>query len=140
MKKQILICLLACATGNAALATNKRLTASPQSVITAYIDAFKNADAEILSVILDDDACIKMGRQDKVLKHTKKQLVQFFKKEKDNQIQCDTDFEIISFCDAVVIAAVDFKFESCTQRNYITIEKNRNDEWKVMGASRFFLS
>lgn len=140
MKKYVLsYFLILLVTGSSLALPKRKLTASPQSVIYAYMEAFKNGDAKIINEILHDDACIKMPRQSTILKHTKKQLVGFYKKEKYNQMNCETNFEILSNCDAVVVAIVDFKFANFTQRNFVTIEKMSNDEWRVMGANRFFI-
>jgi hypothetical protein len=138
MKKQFFTCLLICLiTGGVSVAAKSKLTASPESVIAAYIDAFKNSDAAILKEIMHDDAYITMARQSQVIKHTKTQLVQFYKKEK-SMLNCSASHQIVSCCDAVAVINVDFKFENFTQRNYITIEKNENNEWKVMNVNKFF--
>lgn len=140
MKKKLIIGLLICLMGTqVSLAASTKLTASPESVIKAYIDAFKNSDAEILKEIMDDEAYVTIPRQNQVIRHTKKQLIQFYKKESKNTLNCSASQEIVSCCDAIVIVNVDFKFENFTQRNYITIEKNQNSEWKVMSVNRFFV-
>lgn len=140
MKKKLITCLLiGLITSSISMAANSKWTASPETVIAAYISAFKNSDAEILKEIMHDDAYVTMPRQNQMIRHSKRQLVQFYKKEHLNKLNCGASQEILSCCEALVIATVDFKFNNFTQRNYITLEKNEHNEWKVMNVNRFFV-
>lgn len=107
------------------------------SVIEAYIDANVHCNAALLNQVMDNEAVLKITRQGKVVEQTKKELVDFYKKRGDITLNCTSDFEILSACDCVVMARVDFKYPLFTQQNYVTVVKDENGVWKISQIHRF---
>ncbi|MNL01539.1 hypothetical protein D3C87_1220130 [compost metagenome] len=115
----------------------KSLTARPDLVIGAFIDAQMRSDANIFNEILEEDAMLNVSRGKGVMKHSKKQLISFYKKTGIVVMNCTADYKIISQNENIILSRVDFKFDHFTQQNYITIEKDKNNAWKVVNINRF---
>ena len=115
----------------------KGVTAKPALVIGAFIDAQMHNDAKLFNEILDDYALLNVSRGKEIVKFKKKQLVDFYKKIGYINLNCKAEYEILSQNDNVILSRVDFKFDHFLQQNFITIEKDKNDAWKIVNVSRF---
>lgn len=115
----------------------KGLTAKPDLVIDAFIDAQMHNDAKLIREILDDDAVVNVSRGKTIIKHTKKELLSFYKKIGYVTLNCKASYEILSESENVILSRVDFKFDHFTQQNFLTIQKDKDNNWKVVNINRF---
>ncbi|TKC09121.1 hypothetical protein [Pedobacter frigoris] len=113
------------------------INVKPNSVIEAFVKANLNGNASLFNIVLQDGAVIKINRKDKVIQHSKSEIIDFYKKSGEIKLNCTTDFEILSTNDCTILARVDFKFPSFVQQNYISIEKDRKGAWKITNVNRF---
>lgn len=115
----------------------KNITAKPDLVINAFIDAQMHNDAKLFNEILDDDAMVNVSRGKTVIKHSKKDLLSFYKKIGYVNLNCKASYEVLSESENVIMSRVDFKFDHFTQQNFLTIQKDKNNNWKVVNINRF---
>jgi len=142
MKRKILLFLAVLSMAATAARANEekpvsKVTARASSVLEAYVEAHINNDAVLYGQILNDGALMKVNRQDQIVQYTKKELVSFYKKAGKLLLNCKSNVEILSECDCIVIARVDFKFPEFIQQNYVQIEKAKDGQWKITQISRF---
>ena len=141
MKTRILLCLMVLGISSAMAfdktKPTKNYNSSTAALIEGYAEAKTNYDANILNALLAEDVVVKTGRQTGVLKHGKAELIRFYKKNANVQLNCTTSHELLSVCDRVVMARVDFQFPEFVQQNYITMEMNAKGEWKITQVNTF---
>jgi len=142
MKKKILMfamllgitCTVAAAKpGN----PTKNVTARASNVIEAFVDAHMHGDAAMFNAILHTGAQLKLNRQGEVVMHSKSELVNFYKKSGLIQLNCTSDYTILSSNDCAVMARVDFKFPEFVQQHYVTIEKDKKGQWRISQINQF---
>jgi hypothetical protein len=54
------------------------------------------------------------------------------------QQNCQSNYEVLANSDALVIARVDFTYHDNIQHNYLIVEKNDNQEWKITQVCKMF--
>lgn len=107
-------------------------------IILDFIDSHLNSDYRKLDQILNDDANFKLPRGEKVLVQSKSSLIDQMKKDKGMQQNCDSKYEVLAKSEAIVIARIDFKYENCTQHDYLILEKNNDRQWKITQVCKMF--
>lgn len=117
---------------------SKSVNAKASNVIEAFIEAHTNADAALFNAILNNDAVLKLSRQEQIVTHTKSELVSFYKKSGPITLNCSSDYKVLSSCQCRVMARIDFKFPQFVQQNYVTIEKDKKGQWKITHINRFY--
>lgn len=142
MKRKILmfLAILSIATTVAAAKDDhpvKNVNARAVSVLDAFIEAHIHNDAALFNKILHEGALLKVNKQEEIVKHTKKELIRFYKKGGELLLNCEASQEILSECDCIVMARVDFKFPEFVQQNYVQIEKDKDGNWKITQINRF---
>ena len=142
MKRKILLFLAVLSMATTAATANEdkpagNVNARASSVLEAYIEAHINNDAVLYNQILNDGALLRVNRQDQIVKHTKKELISFYKKAGKLLLNCKANVEILSECDCIVLARVDFTFPEFVQQNYVQIEKAKDGQWKITQINRF---
>lgn len=116
---------------------SKSVNAKASNVIEAFMDAHTHADAALLNVILNSNAVLKLNRQEEIVTHTKSELVGFYKRSGLIDLNCSSDYEVLSSSECVVMARIDFKFPEFVQQNYLIIEKDKKGLWKITQINRF---
>ncbi|WP_316747840.1 hypothetical protein [Pedobacter gandavensis] len=147
MKKNLFACLLMlCVSGmfgySRPLNNDDRLlkttvNSKPLTVVNAFIEASTHTDAKLLNLVLNENAkvCVCLG--EKIGKHSKRELVSFYKKLGKSDLNCESDYEIISSSKTLTLVRVDLRFPLFVQRNYITIEQGAEGLWEITQVSRF---
>ncbi|MCX2454048.1 hypothetical protein OQX61_22455 [Pedobacter sp. PLR] len=147
MKKNLFACLLMlCISGtlgysrplnNEERLLRKTVNSKPLTVVNAFIEASVHTDAKLLNLVLNENAkvCVCLGQ--KIGKHSKGQLVSYYKKLGKSDLNCESDYEIISSSNTLAVVRVDLKFPLFVQRNYITIEQGAEGLWEITQVSRF---
>jgi len=108
-----------------------------ETVIDTYINSVMNSDFKKLDKILSDDARVKMPRAEKVITQYKTDLLSAMKADATKQ-DCTSEYEVVAKSDAMIIARVDFQYTNFKQQNFLTIEKDENNEWKITQVCKFF--
>lgn len=147
MKKNLLACvLMVCISGTFGFSRplnnddrllKKTVNSKPLTVVNAFIEASMHTDAKLLNLVLSENAkiCVCLGQ--KLSKHSKSQLVAFYKKTGQIDLNCESDYEIISSSHTLAIVRIDLKFPLFVQRNFITIEQGADGLWEITQVSRF---
>lgn len=147
MKKVLFACLLILCIGGTSSYSRplnnddrllkKTVNSKPLTVVNAFIEASTHMDAKLLDLVLSDNAkvCVCLGQ--KIGKHSKDQLVSFYKKIGKTDMNCESDYEIVSSSHTLTVVRVDLKFPTFVQRNYITIERADDGLWEITQVNRF---
>jgi hypothetical protein len=136
--KLLVVCMVIglLATTNSSFSKNYKAP-TYETVIDDYIDSYITANVKKLDKVLSEDVCIKMPRAEKVIVQYKADLLDRMKADATKQ-DCTSEYEVIAKSDALIIARVDFQYANFKQQNFITIEKNENNEWKITQVCRIF--
>ncbi|MBB2146249.1 hypothetical protein GM921_12180 [Pedobacter sp. LMG 31464] len=141
LKKAIATLILGITVVTQALATTKP-TETYQTVISHYMDSYKASDYKKLRAILAEDAVFKSNRDVRVVKQSGEAIIGFLKKKGLSEEQdCNLSYEIISKTNAIVIAKVSVKYElfNGDQDNFLVIENQGKDEWKITQVYKMYL-
>lgn len=136
--KLLVVCMiigLLATTNSSFSATHKVPTY--ETVIDDYIDSYVNSDFRKLNKILSDEAHVKMPRAEKVIVQNKSDLIERMKADATKQ-DCTSEYEVIAKSDAIILARVDFQYANFKQQNYLTIEKDDNNQWKITQVCKMF--
>jgi hypothetical protein len=128
--------LLICGAVNAnPINENDNLTAT--HAINTYVDAITRGKLGGLNDVLDQSVKFSMLRGTKVLSFDKKQMMEFFKGDKNVEQACTTNTEIVTSNADVKVVKVDMKFDGFTRSNYVTVA-NTGDGWKITNVYSVF--
>jgi len=108
-----------------------------ETVIDDYISSVMNSDFKKLDKILSEDARVKMPRAEKVIVQYKTDLLAAMKADATKQ-DCTSEYEVVAKSDAMIIARVDFQYTNFKQQNFLTLEKDENNQWKITQVCKFF--
>ncbi len=108
-----------------------------ETVIDDYIDSYMTSNVKKLDKVLSDDVRVKMPRAEKVIVQYKADLLDRMKADGTKQ-DCTSEYEVIAKSNALIIARVDFQYANFKQQNFITMEKNDNNEWKITQVCKIF--
>lgn len=108
------------------------------TVIRDFIDSHMTSNFKKLKSIMSDNSVLKIPRGEKVLGQEKDDLVSMMKKDAGTQQNCQSSYEVLAKSDAMVIARVDFNYENCSQHDYLIIEKNDKQDWKITQVCKMF--
>ncbi|MNR39471.1 hypothetical protein D3C85_1576830 [compost metagenome] len=86
---------------------------------------------------MSDQAFVSFCNGRKAEKQSKSALLSFYKKQGQTDLNCESDYEVLSSSGNVVMVRVDFKFPTFLQRNFLTIEKNERGLWEVTQVNKF---
>lgn len=136
--KLLVVCMIIglLATTNSSFATAHKAPAY-ETVIDDYIDSYVNSNFKKLDKVLGDEARVKMPRGEKVIVQNKSDLLERMKADATKQ-DCTSEYEIIAKSDAIILARVDFQYANFKQQNFLTIEKDENNQWKITQVCRIF--
>lgn len=132
-----MICVLSATTlayGN----SPGKVSSDYDKIILDFIDSHQKSDYRKLDEVLNDDACFKLPRGEKVLVQSKSSLVAAMKKDGGLRQNCESSYEVLAKSGAIVIARIDFKYDNCTQHDYLILEKNLDREWKITQVCKMF--
>lgn len=109
-----------------------------QNIMTTLANSILTHDFKTMRDILSYDAKMKLSRNNKVIVHTKDQLIELMRSQQQVVLNCTSNIEYLSVSDAIVIARLDMKFKDFTAFNYVTLEKNEEEEWKVSSIYKLY--
>ena len=138
-KKLLVACIISLLSATATFAyTGPKSDGDYKTVINDFIDSHMNSNYKKLSNILDDNSSLKIPRGNKVIKQDKSSLVESLKSNAGIQQNCESNYEVLAKSDALVIARVDFSYHNTIQHNYLTVEKDDNEQWKITQVYKMF--
>jgi len=107
-------------------------------IIEQFIDSHSTANYKAFRDITDDNATVKMSHGEMVIVQPRADLLTQMKSDSPIKLNCDANYEVLAKSGALVIARVDFVHGKDMQHNYLTIEKNKDKEWKITQVCTFF--
>jgi len=108
------------------------------TVIKEYMESQITSNYKKLNNALDANCTLDMSLGDSLIKQNKDELIEFMKNNVITQQDCSSSYQLLAKTDAVVVAVIDFKHKSAIQENFVTIEKNKNHDWKITNIYRIF--
>jgi len=132
-----MICVLSATTlayGN----SSGKVSTGYDKIILDFIDSQQKSNYKKLDEVLNDDACFKLPRGEKVMMQSKSSLVAAMKKDAGLKQNCESTYEVLAKSGAMVIARIDFKYDNCTQHDFLILEKNVDKEWKITQVCKMF--
>lgn len=128
--------LVVCGAANANPVTeNDNLTAT--HAINTYVDAVTRGKLSGLNEVLDQSVKFNMLRGKKLLSFNKKEMMDFFKGDKNIEQACVTSTSIVESNADLKLIKVDMKFDGFTRSNYVTVA-NTGDGWKITNVYSVF--
>jgi hypothetical protein len=118
------------ATVKAAKLTRAAAKLTRAHAINTYVDAMTRGKISGLNDVLDKTATFSMLRGKTVLCYSKKQMLDYFKSNKNTEQVCTLSTGIIKSDDNIAIVKVDMKYNGFVRSNYVTIA-NTGDGWKI---------
>lgn len=107
-------------------------------VVKEYIDSHMNGNYKILKKILNSDATFRIPRAEKVIVQSKPDIVDAMKTEGGVKQNCEVKYEVVAKSSALVMVRVDFCYDNCVQQNFLVLEKNDDQEWKIAQVYKIF--
>lgn len=145
MKKEFMLCMSILGIGCTMAYANPReetpqkrvVNSRPATVVEAFIDASEHTDGRLLEQILHNDAFVSVARGNKMIKHSKTAIVDFYKRLGVSSLNCEHDYEVLSSSSSAVVVRVDFKYPLFLQKNFLTIEKDDQGVWMISKVNTF---
>lgn len=145
MKKKFVLCMSILCIGCSIVYANpieerpvkKLVNSKPETVVEAFIEASEHTNGRLLEQILQNDASVSIARGDKMIRHNKTSLVDFYKRLGESKLNCEHDYEVLSSNNGAVVVRVDFKYPLFLQKNFLTIEKDDQGLWMISKVSTF---
>lgn len=113
-------------------------THSYSDVLHTFIDGHMNFDYKKFKETLGDNASFHVTRGNHVVVQSKNEVLNQMKELGKFQQACTYDSAVLSASDGLVIARVDFKYADGLQQNYLVMEKNADQDWKVTEVYKAF--
>jgi hypothetical protein len=114
---------------------NESLTAT--HAVNTYVDAITRGKLAGLNEVLDQTVKFSMLRGKKMLSFDKKQMMDFFKGDKNVEQTCTTSTDIVESNADIKVVKVDMKYDGFTRTNYVTVT-NTGDGWKITNVYSVF--
>lgn len=137
--KFLVVCIMSLLSATATLAyTGPTTEAGYTAVIRDFIDSHMNSNYKKLNKVLDENSTFKIPRGEKVIQQNKESLIEAMKSNAGTQQNCQSNYEVLAKSDALVIARVDFSYQNNIQHNYLVVEKDDKQEWKITQVYKMF--
>ena len=137
--KFLVVCVISLLSATTLFAyTGPKVEAGCTAVIRDFIDSHMSSNYKKLNKVLDENSSFKIPRGQKVIHQDKSSLVEAMKSNAGTQQNCQSNYEVLANSDALVIARVDFTYHDNIQHNYLIVEKNDNQEWKITQVCKMF--
>lgn len=136
--KSILLCTALCTVISTKSFAIYPPTQNVKTVIDEFAESHVNTDFNKLSKILSSDAVLKFSRGDEVLSQSQLSILKLMKQNEGIKQNCSTAVDIIASSNALVMAKVDFIYEDFTIENFLTLELDQAQKWKITRINKFF--
>ena len=112
--------------------------ADVKTVLNQYAESYLNTDAGKLEKILSDDVLMKFSRGTEVLSQSQSTIVKTMRQNQGIKQNCSTVVDVLASSNAMVVAKVNFIYEGFVVENYLTLELDKSQNWKITRIHKFF--
>ena len=117
--------------------TNDNSKLTQTYAVNTYVDAMTRGRLSGLNDVLDNSASFSTVRGKQVLSFDKKQMLDYFKTNRNTEQQCTTSTSVVESTPSIAIVKVDMKYDNFTRSNYVTIA-NTGNGWKITNVYSVF--
>lgn len=118
---------------------NTPLSAKAKNVLDLYAESHLNTDASKLEKILSTDAVMKFSKGYELLSQGQSAVIKLMRFNKGIKQNCSTVVDVLASDDAMVLAKVNFVYEGFVVENYLTLELDRSQNWKITRINKFYV-
>ncbi|SKB92041.1 nuclear transport factor 2 family protein [Daejeonella lutea] len=136
--KSFLLCTVLGAVLTTATFANTPPSAEAKNVLDAYAESHVNTDASKLEKILSYDALMKFSKGSEVMSQGQAAIIKLMRQNQGIKQNCSTVVDVLASSDAMVLAKVNFVYEGFVIENYLTLELDRNQNWKITRINKFY--
>ncbi len=122
----------------AATFANTPPSAEAKNVLNSFAESHVNTDASKLEKILSYDALVKFSKGTEVLSQGQASIIKLMRQNQGIKQNCSTAVDVLASSDAMVLAKVNFVYEGFIIENYLTLELDKNQNWKITRINKFF--
>lgn len=109
-----------------------------KNIINEFAESHVNTDANKLSRLLSENAILKFTKGEEVFTHNQTSIIKQAKENNGIVQNCSTEAELIANSEAMVLAKVNFIYDDFIIENFLTIELDKNQGWKITRINKFF--
>lgn len=109
-----------------------------KNVIDQFADSHISTDANKLAKILSSDATIKYTKGTEVLSQNQVATIKMMKQNEGIKQNCKTNIEVLASNEAMVMAKVNFIYDDFIVENFLTLELDKYQNWKITRINKFF--
>lgn len=124
----------------ATFANTSPLSARAKNVLDLFAESHLNTDASKLEKILSADALMKFSKGYEVLSQGQSAIVKLMRQNQFIKQNCSTVIDVLASDDAMVLAKVNFVYEGFVVENYLTLELDRTQNWKITRINKFYIN
>lgn len=136
--KSILLCIALCAVMSNKSFANNHPTKNVKTIIDEFAESHVSTDFNRLSKVLSSDAVLKFSRGNELLSQSSPSILKLMKQNNGIKQNCSTSVDIIASSNALVMAKVNFIYEDFTIENFLTLELDKTQNWKITRINKFF--
>jgi hypothetical protein len=81
---------------------------------------------------------MKFSKGDEVLSQNQISIMKLMKQNEGIKQNCSTTIDVIASSSAMTLAKVNFVYEDFVIENFLTLELDRNGNWKITSINKFF--
>ena len=118
---------------------NTPLSAKAKFVLDLFAKRHQNTDASKLEKILSTDVLMKFSKGYQVLSQDQSAVIRLMRQNQGIIQNCSTVVDVLASCDAMVLAKVNFVYEGFVVENYLTLELDRTQNWKITRINKFYI-
>jgi hypothetical protein len=118
---------------------NTPLSAKAKFVLDLFAESHLNTDASKLEKILSTDALMKFSKGYQVLSQGQSAVIRLMRQNQGIIQNCSTVVDVLASDDAMVLAKVNFVYEGFVVENYLTLELDRTQNWKITRIDKFYI-
>ena len=118
---------------------NTPLSAKAKFVLDLFAESHLNTDASKLEKILSTDALMKFSKGYQVLSQDQSAVIRLMRQNQGIIQNCTTVVDVLASGDAMVLAKVNFVYEGFVVENYLTLELDRTQNWKITRINKFYI-
>lgn len=118
---------------------NTPLSAKAKFVLDLFAESHLNTDASKLEKILSTDALMKFSKGYQVLSQGQSAVIRLMRQNQGIIQNCTTVVDVLASGDAMVLAKVNFVYEGFVVENYLTLELDRTQNWKITRINKFYI-
>jgi len=118
---------------------NTPLSAKAKFVLDLFAESHLNTDASKLEKILSTDALMKFSKGYQVLSQGQSAIIRLMRQNQGIIQNCSTVVNVLASGDAMVLAKVNFVYEGFVVENYLTLELDKTQNWKITRINKFYI-